>query len=224
MSIFSDIINFIFPASCPKCHEAVHKKGEWCPKCLSETIAIKQIHKSDEDINKLFSGGSYRLASYRSTAGELIRALKYNKKMDCLKNIHVLIRNAFKNKKLQKKIQHCQLAIAVPLHEKKLKQRGFNQVAEMFREPLEEMGLLWSDSLKRVIETRPQFNLKADERKVNMKKAFAVEKKADIVGKDILLVDDIMTTGSTLKWCAYSLLEAGANSVTALVLTSDDDK
>ena len=72
--------------------------------------------------------------------------------------------------------------------------------------------------------TKPQFGLKAEERKENLKSAFSIRDIKSVKGKDVLLVDDIMTTGTTIAKCASILMQNGANSVTALVFASDREK
>ena len=115
----------------------------------------------------------------------------------------------------------------VPLHRKRLRERGFNQavilarqIAKRFSLPLDFM------TLKRAVFTAPQVGLGREDRSVNVRGAFAVRKPERIAGKRILLVDDVYTTGSTLTECARTLLKAEADSVAVLTLAkavSDHD-
>ena len=117
------------------------------------------------------------------------------------------------------RIDDYELLVPVPLHPRRLRQRGFNQSVLLAREISRHRGIpLDFLALRRVIDTESQAGLKKDERRSNMKRAFRVPDPARIRGRRILLVDDVHTTGSTLGECAKTLLGAGAESVGALTL------
>lgn len=111
------------------------------------------------------------------------------------------------------------LLIPVPLHIKRLKERGFNQAVLLSKEikrahsiPIEMFGL------KRIRATRPQVLLKEKERMLNVKGAFAVKNPANIKGRKVLLIDDVFTTGATVNECAKVLKKAGAERIDVLTL------
>lgn len=111
------------------------------------------------------------------------------------------------------------LVMPVPLHVKRLRERGFNQslilareIARRFSLPLDFM------SLRRNIHTDPQVGLGRREREKNVRGAFDIRPGTDIEGVNILLVDDVYTTGSTLRECARILKNHGAREVAALTL------
>ena len=119
------------------------------------------------------------------------------------------------------------LVIPVPLHIKKLRQRGFNQALLLVREweklasslsGLEGAFRLDERSLGRNRQTQPQTQLSKKERQSNIKNAFSVRDFSAVAGKNILLVDDVFTTGSTVDECAKVLLNAGAKKVHVLTL------
>ncbi|NTW67273.1 MAG: ComF family protein [Nitrospirae bacterium] len=114
---------------------------------------------------------------------------------------------------------HLDLTMPVPLHRKRLRQRGFNQalilahgISERFSVPL------LYDNLMRLRSTRPQVELSGPERRSNVKGAFGLVRPAEVRDKRILLIDDVFTTGATMNECAKVLKEAGAASVTVLTL------
>ncbi len=108
--------------------------------------------------------------------------------------------------------------IPVPLHEKRLKERGYNQ-SEIIARKLSDLSRLptINDGIFRIRETKRQSSLTGMERRTNVKGAFfAVE--SVVSGKKIVLVDDICTMGETVRACADALLKAGAREVIAITL------
>jgi ComF family protein len=111
------------------------------------------------------------------------------------------------------------LIIPVPLHVKRLRQRGFNQsvllgnvLAREWRVPL------CRSNLRRIRWTDPQIGLSAEERVSNVRGAFAVTNPALVKGKRVILLDDVYTTGSTVAECARALNKAGAKAVTVVTV------
>ncbi|MEW6599827.1 MAG: phosphoribosyltransferase family protein, partial [Nitrospirota bacterium] len=79
-------------------------------------------------------------------------------------------------------------------------------------------SILVTDSLIKIKDTRPQVGLNSDQRRKNMKNAFEVQNGKAIQGKDLLLIDDVSTTGATVRECSKVLKKAGAASVHVLTL------
>jgi ComF family protein len=106
--------------------------------------------------------------------------------------------------------------VPVPLHPKRLRQRGYNQASLLAKELSKITGLpVEEDALIRMQDVAPQARSKsAAERRQNVQHAFACNK--DLTGKQILLIDDVCTTGATLDACAIALKTTGATSVWAL--------
>ncbi|MBW7957287.1 MAG: ComF family protein [Deltaproteobacteria bacterium] len=108
--------------------------------------------------------------------------------------------------------------VPVPLHPKRLKERGFNQSLLLARVLCNELGLsLARAGLERTRDTEKQTGLGADERKKNVAGAFSVRKPGSFKGMRVLLVDDVYTTGATIRECARALRKDGAE-VMALTL------
>lgn len=109
--------------------------------------------------------------------------------------------------------------VPVPLHPAKERKRGFNQAALLARELAGRMGRPVVN--KRLIKTRPtsaQTSLQAKERETNLSGVFRVRKAGGLEGKAVLLVDDVYTTGSTLRECSRTLRKAGVEEVRAVTI------
>ena len=117
------------------------------------------------------------------------------------------------------KIPHLNvdLILPVPLHKKKLQERGFNQsqLLAYFAFP-DWRKKIRSDIVVRTKETQPQAQLSAKERRKNVRRAFTVNQT--LSGKSILLIDDVYTTGATLREIQHQLLSAQAKSITCITL------
>ncbi len=108
--------------------------------------------------------------------------------------------------------------VPVPLHPNRLRERGYNQAALLARQLGERGGLpILDEALRRVRETAPQTDLNAQERKENVRGAFRCG-DYDLKGKQVLLIDDVCTTGATLEACSLALYQGQVRSVWALTL------
>jgi ComF family protein len=113
----------------------------------------------------------------------------------------------------------AEVVVAVPLHKVRLSQRGFNQSLLLARQAALSTGARLSiDGLIRLRHTRPQTELGPSEREANVRGAFAVSRPYEFRGKEVLLVDDVYTTGATVKECSRTLKAAGASSVRVLTV------
>jgi ComF family protein len=145
-------------------------------------------------------------------AGQAIKRFKYNRRLDMLPVMHYWLKSPL----CLELVQEADLITPVPLHPSRLRQRGFNQallLAQAFPEvPLERQ------LLARQRHTPPQAGLNPKERRDNVKGAFAVLRPELVKRKSILLIDDVFTTGATVKECAKVLRRAGAREVNVLTV------
>ena len=147
---------------------------------------------------------------YDDASAKAIHRFKYNRDTTYSRPLGSIISSYSELKGLD-------MVIPVPLHIKRLRERGFNQslllakaVGKSHRITVEPY------TLKRIRWTEPQVNLSGKERKLNVKGAFEVQK--DVKGKRILLVDDVYTTGATVRECSKILKKSGAKDVCVLTL------
>lgn len=107
----------------------------------------------------------------------------------------------------------------VPLHPSRLRAREYNQSLLLADQVSRDLRVpLVFDNLVRLRATPPQTELSRTERLANLRRSFAVRRPADVAGKRVLLVDDVMTTGTTFNECAKALRKAGADDVYAVAL------
>jgi competence protein ComFC len=118
-------------------------------------------------------------------------------------------------------LQDVDALIPVPLHPARLRQRGFNQSLLLAQHAGDLLGLGVKDALIRTRRTDAQVHLRAEQRMVNVAGAFAVKPSIPVAGLSIALIDDVVTTGSTLSACAEALISAGATSIQAASLARE---
>ncbi len=116
--------------------------------------------------------------------------------------------------------EEAELIVPVPLHSSRLEERGFNQSLLLAERLAKRSGIPVCDALRRVRNTPHQVGLSRTARQENLNEAFAVRHKQKIAGKTVVIIDDVMTTGSTIEHCARELHKAGVKKVYGLVLAT----
>jgi len=111
-----------------------------------------------------------------------------------------------------------EVVVPVPLHWRRRWGRGYNQAAAVARELAAGLGVPFEIALCRVRNTPPQVGATAAARRENVRGAFRANRNSNVAGRSVLLVDDVMTTGSTASEAARTLRAAGASRVVVLVL------
>lgn len=152
-------------------------------------------------------------SSYDGPLGRLIAAYKFQNRISLGRLLQGLLVQA-----LDPALALPDLIAPVPLHWRRLLSRGYNQSLELSRLLSRRIGRpIRARALARVRRTNPQVRLTKDSRQENVRGAF-IARPGLVAGARCLLVDDVTTTGATLKECARALLAAGAAHVDALVL------
>ena len=218
-AIYEAVIQFLFPPRCPSCRAYVEKEGQWCESCLSEILRNKNL-AYDAEVRRYISP-IVAIGKYDKGLKDLIHELKYQNDFAALPYICTVLDRL--DDEWQQFFADFDYVIPVPLHAEKLKRRGFNQVDRIFLPWAKEHKLHYADILIRTKKTKSQYSLNPSERSINLHAAFTLKKDISVVNAKCLLLDDIFTTGSTLKNCAKVLKEHGARSVSGLVLASNAD-
>jgi competence protein ComFC len=192
---------------CKRCGVVLDYGGSHCHRCIG------------------YKASKYKCSIIRSALvfGPEIRSVihhfKYRQKTKLSAYLGGFLINAFNR---YQELSGCDLILPVALSLKKLKMRGFNQAGMLALELSKIMGIkVFPDVLIRKSYRKPQAELTRAERLENVKDAFAVTRPEIVKGKNILLIDDVSTTGSTLEACAIALKSARAKKVKALTIARE---
>lgn len=195
---------------CPRCRRALAEKKVSlgaCPRCLSpvkEGVPCRFCHSPMmKPIEKVYA--PYR---YAGEVRALIHAFKFDACGEALPTLAAAMAEALTDRDFD-----C--LTPVPLHKKRLRQRGFNQALLLCRALTALTGIPTEELLLRRVYRRPQSRMPLRRRARNVEGAF--EAKEAAAGRRILLVDDVRTTGSTARACARALKEKGAGPVSLCV-------
>jgi ComF family protein len=223
--------DMLFPATCLGCHEITGRQGTLCPKCWSRVRFIERPYcevlgtpfSIDYGIGAV-SGDAIAdpppfrrlraVAAYGDVARKLVQSLKYQDRTDLAPWIAAWMARAG-----AELLQDADVILPVPLHPARFLSRRFNQSAELARAVAKQSGKSFDPSiLLRKKKTRQQVGLGANERADNVRGAFAVPdpQVIRISGKSVLLIDDVYTTGATVKAASKALKKAGAAHVDVL--------
>ena len=195
-----DKLSFLNDKICKICGVKIFGEGNLCERC------VKNEYKEIKLARAVFE--------YDENLKILIHKLKYDNQKFLAKPLSNILYNYFTHRD---EINDVDIIIPIPLHEKRLKQRGYNQT-ELLLQSFKETNLIRTDIVKRVKDTPTQTKLTKEERMENLKDAFEIVDKDEIKNKRILIVDDIFTTGSTALTLAKLLVKNKAKSVKCLTL------
>ncbi|MBQ3666146.1 MAG: ComF family protein [Lachnospiraceae bacterium] len=231
-SLVNLILDIVYPRRCPVCDSILRfHRGKICAKCYHELIYVheprckkcgRSIEKFEQEYcndcsrkKHLFVSG-IALITNSGAGKKSVYAIKYRNKRE-----YVDFYTDEIVKRYSEEIRYWKpdLLIPVPLHKKKQLKRGYNQ-AEVIAVALGRKLKIEVDtkSLKRIANTMPQKELNELQRKKNLANAFQSDSK-NIIGKNIVVIDDIYTTGSTIDECTKILIEAGAHNVHFITLS-----
>ena len=207
-------------ALCDACHDALPRLTEpFCKNCGEMFEGHIDGPFTCPNCGRLkFSFEFARPALVRDERTlDMIHRLKYAREIHLAKDLGRLAAEAFRDERLASALAERWPLVPVPLHRKRLQDRGFNQAAEISRELSRQTGLPVAGALARTRATGHQTALTRAQRLENLRNAFAVTRAGERVIADglpgVILVDDVLTTGSTVDECARTLRHAGLKRV-----------
>lgn len=201
----------------------------WCPSCDDKLIELQHVHMICDRCGKYLAEDcgsslckdcknrtppfelSRAVGPYEEPYRIAIKVLKFMGRKHLAYRMGKMMAEVVKN---EPRFWPINMIIPVPSTRASIKQRGFNQTEVLGCQISKELKIkMYCNLLVRVKETPSQRECSREEREKNLLQAFAVKNADCIKGKNILLVDDVFTTGSTSRECARTLLDHGAGKV-----------
>ena len=217
---FYSLLDFFLPQYCAGCNKKlIPGELQVCNSCFSK-ILIADPEWIDSEFDRKFKSAGYIndiLAPYvfesESKLQHIIHSVKYDKRF----RTGILLGNKLAETSLLKiNSWEIDIIIPVPLHHLKKAERGFNQSEFIAKGLSISSAIPYSNKIiKRTRFTESQTKLDLNERERNVSGAFKVKDKKRIADKNILIVDDVITTGATVNECAKVLEENGASKIYA---------
>jgi competence protein ComFC len=216
ISLIERILRLLYPAKCMVCETILKEESAafLCESCKKDLKRYgRGFHKAYglPDIDGLFAAFIY--ADGIETA---IHAFKFKNQPGLSETISLLL---FEELNKHGSLPEFDYIVPVPMHPRKKRQRGYNQ-SELIARQLGEYfdKEVRTDVLIKTRYTRPQSRLKRKERMHNLEGAFSINPDISVEGKRILLVDDVLTTGTTINTCAKILKDMGAVLIYGIVI------
>lgn len=190
----------------------------FCPLCKNKTSLLRGCAHHKTHTKFCLAPFSYDNILIK----DLLHNFKYNFAKSIGPELAQFMTESIKNSKLlsfRANELSSFIVVPVPLHKKRLAWRGFNQSEVLAKEISKNLSLEIFFGLKRTRNTKPQIEMTdRDERQGNIKDAFVCENKNKIKKKIVILVDDMITTGSTVEECAKILKKSGASEIWAITV------
>jgi ComF family protein len=226
-------LEILYPSSCPICFSAVQEDGFLCTECWNKTPFIERPYcersgvpfehdlgdgllSPDVIANPPVWNKARAVARYEDgPARQLVHRLKYGDRLELARNMGAWMARAG-----AEVLDGAHVLVPIPLHRRRLFSRRFNQAAALADAVSKVCGVPADPlALARVKATVPQVGLTRAQRADNVQGAFRAPEEARprIVGRRVVLIDDVMTSGATANACARVLLRAGAEQVNLLV-------
>ena len=233
------LLDWLYPASCTLCGEPLSHGRSLCTHCHGALPRLRapfcescgepfpgQIDgpfacPNCNDLSFAFTFARPALVRDEQTL-ELIHRLKYGREIHLAGALGRLAAEAFDDPRLAQVLAACWPLIPVPLHRKRLRHRHFNQAAEIARSLSQQLGLPLIHALRRIRCTETQTRLGRKQRMANLRGAFEPSRHGrrwlTSAPAGALLIDDVLTTGSTVNECARTLRQAGVRQVAVVTV------
>ena len=213
MNLWTTALDLLFPPKCPFCRAVLDDpRAPLCPDCQP---ALPWLEKKEALCKVDFTKGCYSPLEYRENVRECIHRFKFEGVRAYAAALGMLMAQCVRD--------HPELEADVttwvPLSKRRLRSRGYDQAELLARAMARELGLPVERLLKKVRDTGRQSDLSLPaQRRANVLGAYALCDAAAVRGRRVLLVDDVVTSGSTLSACAKVLYEGGAAEICCVTL------
>ena len=207
----------LFPQICGIC-EKVNTDG-LCNKCKIELERLVESSIIDTELENRFFNELIYIFKYEGFIRKLILDYKFHEKPYMYISIVAFI---LKNKKIYEKLQSYDTIIPVPISKKRMKERGYNQSLLIAKQISKDVKIpLQTNCLFKTKNIIEQSKLNKEQRKQNIQNVYELKNREILNNKQILLIDDIYTTGNTVNECAKVLQQAKPKKIDVLVLAKD---
>lgn len=230
-SLWVNFINIIYPARCAICHNVVSPKIILCQDCLKaiELNVAPFCPRCGRGLNRSACGNCKKMAfhfdrawsacRYKDIAAALIHLLKYKGKREIKNPLIKIITNFIKESRIP--MHNIDIITPIPLHQAKLREREFNQSLLLSEGIAGVFNIKHSvKNLIRIKNQNTQTKLNVNSRFRNIKGSFKIKNSANFKNKNVLLVDDVLTTGATTSEASRVLKQAGARKVFVLTFAN----
>jgi len=200
--------NLLFPPRCAGCDAP----GYWlCPSCIAQIEFLQSSWEPTDELPSL--RGLRSVARLSGPLQKAIHSFKYEGLRALASTLGAILSDGW-----EAAPRAVDVIVPVPLHPSRLRERGYNQSALLVRELGRRAGLPVAErTLLRTTPTRPQVGLNVEERAQNVRNAFRCHDNP-LRGLRVLLVDDVLTTGATLRACTHALVQGEVHAVWGLTL------
>ena len=231
-------MNLIYPAVCRGCSKKIDKFNRnicddcakkikerlppFCIKCGRQLKGDSELAAMCQDCekDKPFFDIAWSACHYDSLLKNLIHDFKYKKIASLASDFTILIINFMKKYRIGK---NGQIILSIPMHPDRLFQREINHADILAKALGKKLGIPYSgNTLKKTKNTSLQSKLKRDARIKNLRSSFYLKDKSIVRDKNIILVDDLFTTGSTVNECSRLLKDSGAGYIEVVTLARGD--
>lgn len=190
----TELLELVAPPQCAGCEEPVAEHCSFCPACMSQ---LELAQSEDPGIFAAFvQDGPLKSATHRA---------KFGADASCARAMGKLLHSV-----LPSTLREVDVVLPVPLHHARLAERGFNQSVEIARAL--KLPILF-DAVERQKSTKAQARLNREEREHNVAHAFVLKRPECLTGKRVLLLDDVTTTGATLRSLRDAILPANPQQI-----------
>ncbi|MFN5318020.1 MAG: ComF family protein [Bacteroidia bacterium] len=223
----NDVIHLFFPRLCAGCHSAL--RGSENIICLSCTFQLPKthFHKNGQNnpLSSIFWGRapvSFAAAYLNFRKQSMVQNLLHELKYGAHPELGIFLGTAYgMDLKDEPGFADNDLIIPVPLHPKRLKERGYNQSEEFAKGLSQVLSIpIEANTLIRRAYQGSQTNLNRYQRWENVEHVFSITNESCISQKSILLVDDVLTTGATLEACIHPLIQSGAKRISVACIAA----
>ena len=204
---------------CERCAEDVHRiEAPFCQRCSwpFDGAITEEFVCGDCQQQKVHYDCAVAAYRSRSVVRDLIHGFKYDGRLYLRVQLGRWLAETLRDRRMTEKKYDA--FVPVPLHHVRYREREFNQAEELSRLLTKETGIPTRDVLQRIRYTTTQTRLTREERMENLRGAFRVRQTEGVKGCDLVLVDDVFTTGSTVEECSRVLRRAGAASVRVITI------